>query len=450
MLQPSDMRSQEVGTGGNGFTLNAPDSPAAVHYVRVTDLVSGLIRYEFRYMVLPGCAVHPDRRLYCESQGEAEIRFSWAEYADSFRVPVPAFGEGVALSIPGVDADIAVDLPTVRCTFMGVSAFAAPDTVWHESVPHDEFLAVELPDGWTGSLKLGERKVPVDQTGQRFELGNYLRSGIPFGDREPLSLSVGNNRGYEESYAITSIAFTSCFLYCPLEVREGRLLWQAEGNYIGATDTRFTVLCTFPSGEEQRFETGCGDETLLNSGLSEGEYRSQVSMKPRSVFARGPAKPLFQGRFFSGNPLSFAYSGKKILIGDAYCWDFERNKLKLMAMRPGCGILRNIQYRGNTIAAGETVPAPQYTATLYFTDRHGELRPFSSRSSEKFEQINPVDIWIINEHLLILHDTNQDGLYIDNYYSTIVNRRPDSYLNRAEQRKRLETPDYFLYQVQEE
>ena len=447
-LRTQELHRQEANAGG--FTVNAPDNPAAVHCVRVTDLVSNLIRYEYRYMILPGCAVQLDRRLYRENLDEAEIQFNWDEYSGSFRVPVPSFGEKACLSIPGLELEIEVSLPTVRCMFMGASAFAAPETMWHEVIPHDEFVTVDLPDGWTANLKLGNRQVPADQTGRRFELGNYLRSGIIFGDREPLVLFVGNDHGYAESYAITNIAFTPSFLCCPLEVRDGKLLWQAEGNYIGAPDARFSVTCVFPDGEERQFEIGCGDELLQDSELPEGEYRCKVSLKLRSVFARGPAKILFQDRFFSGDPLMFAYAGRKIHIGDAQCWDFDRDKLKLVSMRPGCGILRNLKYCGTTIAAGESVPAPQYTATLYFTDRYGELHPFSFRASRDYEQINPVDIWIINEHLLILHDANQDGLYIDNYYSTIVNRKPDSYLSRAEQKMRLETPDYFHYQVQEE
>ena len=63
--------------------------------------------------------------------------------------------------------------------------------------------------------------------------------------------------------------------------------------------------------------------------------------------------------------------------------------------------------------------------------------------------MNPVNLWIVNEHLLILHCVTNDTVYIDNRYSTIVNRSPGVTMSKHEQRARLMTPDYFSYTVRE-
>ena len=87
---------------------------------------------------------------------------------------------------------------------------------------------------------------------------------------------------------------------------------------------------------------------------------------------------------------------------------------------------------------------------MLYTDRDGVRRPFSFRNSDGFEAINPVRVWIVNEHLLVLHCATDDGVQLDNQDSTLINRDPTCYLSKEEQFERLETPDYFQYEIREE
>lgn len=119
-------------------------------------------------------------------------------------------------------------------------------------------------------------------------------------------------------------------------------------------------------------------------------------------------------------------------------------------MAPGCGVIRDLVYQGESVASGESVGAPAYTGTMYFMDHAGNYRPFNANPSSKgYELVNPVNLWIVNEHLLILHCVTDDTVYIDNRYSTIVNRSPSVTMSKQEQRARLMTPDYFSYTVRE-
>ena len=87
---------------------------------------------------------------------------------------------------------------------------------------------------------------------------------------------------------------------------------------------------------------------------------------------------------------------------------------------------------------------------MCFEDQFGRRRPFNRKVSDDFELVNPVSIWIINSHLLILHCATDDTVYIDTKFSTIVNRNPNKTMSKIERQQRLETPDYFEYEVREE
>ena len=63
--------------------------------------------------------------------------------------------------------------------------------------------------------------------------------------------------------------------------------------------------------------------------------------------------------------------------------------------------------------------------------------------------VNPVMVWIVNEHLLILRCVTEDAVYVDKHFSTIVNRNPATYMSKAERYQRLKIPDYFKYSIRE-
>lgn len=82
-----------------------------------------------------------------------------------------------------------------------------------------------------------------------------------------------------------------------------------------------------------------------------------------------------------------------------------------------------------------------------FEDSNGVYHLFHIGEEDGFETINPVTVWIVNDHLLILHCATDDSVYIDKLTGLIVNRSPETYMTKMEQRRRLDTPDYFDYVI---
>ena len=340
-------------------------------------------------------------------------------------------------------------IPLVHCALMGHNAFKIPGMIWHKSILHDEFVKLELPEGWSGQLMLGISPVP-EVSPSYFELGNTLRAITAPQAEYDLWISLENIAGNHINRKITTIACKPTFAAPPIEVIDSTLHWQPEGNYVGDPESTFQVEVQRPGGSIDTYATSTESTALANtSSYALGNYSYQVFLKKKGLFSSGMNEFVFKGSYCVGNPLEWLYDGKELIIGDALYWDFETEALKALLMKYGCGILTNLDYQGTTIASGETMPAPCYSATLSFISSTGRHIPFNSKPSKEFELVNPVKVWIVNEHLLILRCTTEDAVYVDKDFSTIVNRNPATYMSKAEQHHRLKTPDYFKYSIRE-
>lgn len=412
-----------------------------LHNIKIIDLESDLVKYEYAYAVLPNAKLIFNRPVYCLEEIELEI--SYANEKISMVLPPIQRIEDANIPVQGSTWQFWVKVPVADCRFMGRSAFDAPALLWYESIPQGEYIQAALPEGWTAKMMLGSREIQTAD-GKQFEIGNLLRTWTKE-ERSELDLILCSQSGTTVCKKITEIAFKPTFLYAPIEVADGLVNWRAENNFIGRENSQFTLIC-----EDAQCEMTTAD-SLLNSeeNLEKGEYVYHVFLNKQSVFSK-KQEEIYSGKFVIGNPNEWRYQGKELALTDALCWDFGKECLKNRVMRPGAGILMNLAYQGMNIASGEEIAVPCYTATLYFVDRDGSRIAFNSRESSKYELINPVTVYVINEHLMIVHSVTEDSLYVDNYFDTIVNRSPSTYLGKAEQKERLEIPDYFEYEMREE
>ncbi|MBQ6986578.1 MAG: hypothetical protein IJQ25_06290, partial [Oscillibacter sp.] len=435
---------------GNEIVMTPPETPDVIHSVKAIDFATGYVKFEYCYLILPGCGVSVDREIYREAVDTAGVTFTWNGRSETFSLPVPSGADSVSFTPPGLDVPIEADVPVVHATFLGESAFLAPDTVWHRQIPGDEFVSLRLPDGWEGHCMLGVAEIPPAPRGGLFELGNALRSGATRRDTEPLWLSLKAKNGGVTVFQITDILFRARFYNAPLCVEDGKLRWQTEENYVGDTGSRFVILFKGPDGAETRFEAGTADAVLTEEAFPDGLYTYSVFLKPQSVFSSRLGEPIYEGSLFIGDFREVAFDNKELRLYEARCWNWREKKYETMSLRPGCGVLRDFVYRGMSVADGEEEPAPEYEATLYYTAKNQRLLPFSNRENAKFDAINPVKVWIVNEHLLILLCSTEDAIYLDSRDSSVLKCKPEVKIpDSEEQAKRLKNPDYFSYQIRE-
>lgn len=438
---------------GEDGALSIPSARSAgrVHSVRLVDIRTGLVRYKYRYAILPSCACRPDKTLYRSGVDEAELLLTWEGQETRLTLPVSQGESTVSFSLPEPDFTLEADVPALHCTLLGKNAFQAPEALWHRDIPAGEFVQIRAPEGWSCRLMLGAREIPAPD-GLHYELGNELRSGRVFRETEPLGLLL--SKGTERAqFKLTDIVFVPRFLQPPLETEGEALLWRGTGTFLGDSGGRFTLELDLPDGM-RTFQTSAGEDKTLEKSFScpDGRYAYRVLQKSGSVFASGPAKTLYRGDLLVGEADALRFHDRELHVRNALCWDFDREALKSVEMREGCGVLCGLTYAGVGCPPWEEVPMPHYTATLYFEDARGQRHPFNGNPNSKgFELVNPVHVWLVNDRLLILqcHDEDGSGVYIDTRYNTIVNRSLDGTVPRKVQLRILDTPDYFEYIVAE-
>ena len=434
--------------GGNELEIPS-ENDGLCHCVRIIDLATDLVKYEFNYIVLADFNVTLNAPIYYADGSQATANISFAAKQFHYSLVLEDTSDSIIVPVSGMAWQLELYIPLVHCALMGHNAFKIPGMIWHKSILHDEFVKLELPEGWSGQLMLGISPVP-EVSPSYFELGNTLRAITAPQAEYDLWISLENIAGNHINRKITTIACKPTFAAPPIEVIDSTLHWQPEGNYVGDPESTFQVEIQRPGGSIDTYATSTESTALANtSSYALGNYSYQVFLKKKSLFSGGMNELIFKGSYCVGNPLEWLYDGKELIIGDALYWDFETETLKALLMKYGCGILTNLDYQETTIASGETMPAPCYSATLSFISSTGRRIPFNSKPSNDFELVNPAKVWIVNEHLLILRCTTEDAVYVDKDFSTIVNRNPDTYMSKAEQHHRLKTPDYFKYSIRE-
>lgn len=436
----------------NEIVIESAGDDGIMHIVRVIDIATDLVRHEYCYMVITDCCISWDRRIYRSGVDDVSVVFSYRDTEVSETRPLTYGANCICFGIPEFgEIQFEVEVPTVNCLLMGENAFTAPDFIWHKKISSGEVVRVAVPKNCSAQLMLGVKEIPIGHNGNLFELGNELRAIAQHPENADLWISIKDNSGALEAFKISTIVFKPKFLCPPLDVEGDNLLWHIEANYIGETDCRFKINCQSADGYAFSANAGYENAVLANlDAYGKGQYSYQVSTVKKSIFGAGTDTVLFEGSFFVGDPNEFAFIKKEIIVRDALCWDFDTDALKTVPMKDGCGIIYNLAYQGCSSASGESVPVPCYQGTMCFEDQFGRRIPFNRKVSDDFELINPVMVWIVNSHLMILHCATEDAVYIDKKLSSIVNRNPNKTMNKVDRQQRLETPDYFEYEVREE
>ncbi len=436
------------------FEIASAEDNCVLHRIRVIDITDDTVKYEYSYIILRDCIISTDKHLYRSGVDTVHLKISWSGYQHETEVPLQQEESHVTFSFPSLPFQFELEIPSVQVDFMGRNAFLAPDAIWYKNIDSGETMTMKANMGWIGAFMLDSEEVPLSVKKGKFELGNMLRSMTSPEGIKTLWICLRDEHGNYERFKITLIIFTPQFLHSPLECRDGYLYWQVSDNYFGDPDSQFKIIyCRKPHGQDMCLHASYVDDVLSEScKFSDGYYKFQIFLeKKKSLFISSASSlMIYQGELMIGDPNAFAFEQKAIMLGNSLCWDFGSDTLKTVVMQSGCGIIRDLTYLGKSIASGESVPAPTYSGIMYFMDFNGNYHSFNSNPSNKaFELVNPVNLWIVNEHLLILHCTTDDAVYIDTKYSTIVNRSPDTIMTKQEQKKRLITPDYFEYEVRE-
>ena len=224
------------------------------------------------------------------------------------------------------------------------------------------------------------------------------------------------------------------------------MLWRPESKYLGGGVPRFRLRI---SRFEDPFNITLEEKLLAPVGQREnGRYHYRVYLPGQGLFSRGQEKLIYESDFILGGENYARFEGMELVLKNAIYWDFQTEELITKEAERGAGILSDLEYIEDSIPSGETIALPRYRATMFFETWDGRRIPFcSDEHSAKYELINPVSVWIVNERNMILQNPDLAGLDFDIGAARIVSKNRDFIMTRAVQEKRIKTPDYYGYEM---
>lgn len=432
----------------DGDTLDIPMKYKIPYEIRIIDFACNKEVCNFCYYILPECNIQLDQVLYPDNGPVIEATITYADITQTVRERVDEQSNSIHFLSQDGSCKFEIDVPIVKCSFWGENGFESPKMLWHGEIPSSGFVNVEGPAQWDCTLMLGAEAVPTASDRKCFELGNYIRSKSFTVKALPLWILATNRSNERIQWKLTEIAFIEQFEEAPLYVEDKRLCWNSTNIYIGNPFQKFTVTIYRQNdilvvySVEEDVTTICDYFPYGN-----GVFPYTVEIEKRTAFTSEKVV-FYENDLIVGDPNHFRFYGKQILLKAAQYWNFDKESLESSILQHDAAIVDSLQYQENSVANGESVPAPEYSARLCFRNpKTGRLVPFSSRETEEYENINPVRVWIINDFLLILSTCSGDGVYLNTRYDTIMNKNPDYNMTREEQKQYLQTPDYFEYKL---
>ena len=427
------------------YTVELPMSSGPLHTVRLVDLVQSVSAVEVSFIIMPGFSWEPEKPWYLETENEVKLTLSM----EGKEASLTAFRDGdtnIGSAQEGSGRySYEVEIPTVSCRLGEKSAFLLPNRLWHEEIGKDVFAHLSLPTGWQGRLMLGTESIPENADGM-FEMGNYLQSGRSFETKEPLWLSMLSKDGKTEHLRLSELYFMPTFSEPPIEVTEEEVLWRPESKYLGGGNPQFRLRI---SHFEDPFNVTLEEKLLASVGqLKNGRYHYRVYLQSGGLFSRSQETLIYDSDFIIGGENYTRFEGMELVLKNAIYWDFQTEELITKDAESGAGILSDLEYIEDSVPSGETLALPRYHATMFFETWDGRRIPFSSdEQNAKYELINPVSVWIVNDRNMILQNPDLAGLDFDIGAARIVSKNRDSIMTRAVQEKRIKTPDYYGYEM---
>ena len=220
----------------DSFNLQMPEDDEKMHLIQMIDWRNSRIVYEYRFVVLGHFNCILEKDIYFDDGTPIK---GIVQYNDSlFEVEaLPEEDEDVIfVNVGGLDYDIKIKVPLVRC-FMGeINLLEETRTVWHEEIKKDDFIQVSVPQGWDHFLNFeGRFQAALSGRDGCYELGNFVKSSDFAGKKDVagLFLVVKKSAGIVKHRDLMTVAYKPQFSKDLLQLDENlELYWRPQGRLV--------------------------------------------------------------------------------------------------------------------------------------------------------------------------------------------------------------------------
>lgn len=437
-----------LGEDDESFTMESSEEYVP-NSIRIIDQTTGRMVFELNYIVVRKFEFIFSQPIYKYPCNNVSVEIEYKGDRTNYYLTVSEQNTAAAMMVDGTEIELSV--PIIRCNMMGKNAFSSVDALWHKDIAINVFMDIDCPAQWKCSVFIDRHKIPEVSPG-KYEIGNFIVGYSTENTKEKLTLMLENG-GSAIKYNLSEIAFHEHFIAEPATCENRSIVWNADGLFVGGQERNF-IIKIFDEGKIIRersvgIDTERFDDILPNKV---GIYNYEVYLPRKSVFSKKESK-IHTGELVVGDINSFKFKGKTIVATSASYYDTGVELMKSMQLHSE-GFIFELKYLGKSDPYNSGMQYPEYEAVLsYFNAEKKQYVKYSYVDNEEYEKINPVKVWIINDHILEIRNPYGEGLYIDKKHRRILLKRPEKVFNynerdnSAPQMNMVDIADSFEYRV---
>jgi len=405
-----------------------PPAENGGYTVTLTDENTGQVFDEVRFYIVDNYSVAFDCDFYLESTDDGNVIFE----VDNQKYKSSLMGFTSKVKIPVGNGDIQIQIPRIRLLLDGKQI--PTETVWKGEISPSSTLRVLCPE--TIALSLSFANSPMSRRsimgGFDYAIGNAVQAYD--GDAEKCSVNLHVAGG---KLRILDVVFKMSLTEPPqFNLTGSTLTWLNSHSFIGDKNVRLKFLFRPRYGKVVELTIGQGEKVLSEDFPTISErYCYQIIAQIDTAFGVSETK-LAEGTVIFGDKFAVIFRGEKLRIEKVL---LGGESIEIKPVYADEITYVGIENLGYTDLSGDY---PHYTAKLFFKTMNGNIY---------FRDLNPVDIYLVNESAGRLHISFNGGagLFIDKCsgYKAELYKHTDPPKRRA---KDFIIPDFFEYEVQKE
>lgn len=394
--------------------------------ITLTDENTGRVFDEARFYIVDNYSVAFDSDYYLESAEDGNVVFE----VDSQKYELSLMGFTLKVKIPVGNGDIQIQIPRIRLLLDGNPL--PTEAVWKGEISPSSTLRVLCPETVALSLSFANSTMPRRSImgGFDYAIGNAVQAYDGDANKCSVNLHVAG-----DNLRMLDVVFKMSLTEPPqFNLTESTLTWLNSHSFMGDKSTRLKFVFKPRYGEAVALTIGQGEKILSEDFPTISEwYRYQVIAQIDTAFGVSETK-LAEGTVIFGDKFAVIFRGEILRI-EKVLLDGEPIEIKPVYADEITYV--GIENLGYTDLSGDYA---HYTAKLFFKTMNDDVY---------FRDLNPVDIYLVNEKAGRLHISFNDGegLFIDKSsgYKAELYKHTDPPQKLA---RYFFFPDFFEYEVQ--
>jgi hypothetical protein len=396
--------------------------------VTLTDENTGRVYDEVIFYLIDSYSVAFDSDYYLESAEDGNVTLD----IEGQRFELSLMGFTSKVKIPCGNGDIQIQIPRIRMLMDGNPL--PTEAVWKGEISPSSTLHVFCPETVAASISFANAQMTRRSAmgGFDYAIGNSVQAYDGSSGKVSVNLLIAG-----DNIPMFDIVFKMSLTESPsFSLIENTLTWLNSYSFMGDKSTRLKFVFKPRYGEPIVLFSVQRAKVLSESFPEQSElYHYQVIAQTETAFGMEDTI-LWDGNVVFGEKAEVIFRGEILRITQVV---EEGNYTVIKPVYAECITYIGTENLGYTDLSGDYA---HYTAKLYFMTKNGE---------RYFTDLNPVDIYLVNDKSGILHISfrDGDGLFIDRrgdygpelYKHVDPPQRLEKYFN---------IPDFFIYEYSKE